>query len=228
MPVRTIILMALALAVSACGVHVTSTPLPTLTPTAPATQALQIPTYLIDDRQSIVNYVATGAFNISIPGTFDMHGKTVRLVPEGDGYRIKIDAWIDGNSVTAVNGLVRNALRANLEVDKYPFGHFIADSKEVVSKEIVKPGAKPVRFTASGTLELHGRTRTVEMVILIAISEGRLTASLETPIDLLDYEVNVPTAIMNSKVVFKAAIVALRATANDATDASDATAAPTP
>ena len=195
----------LSLVVSGCGVPITSTPLPTLTPTVSVTEAPEIPTYIIDNSQSIINYIATGPLNITIPGTFSMKGSTVRLVPEGEGYRIKIDALIDGNSVTAVNGLVRDALRASLEVDKYPFGHFLADSKE-----IVRPGTSPTPFTASGTLELHGRTRTVEIPIMMAINDGKLTANLETRLDLLDYEVNVPTAIMNSKVTFKAAIVALQ------------------
>jgi polyisoprenoid-binding protein YceI len=208
MPLRKISLIGLALVICACGVRVTSTPLPTLTPTVPATDASQIPSYTIDDKQSIINYVATGPLNISLPGTFRTQGKTVLLVPEGESYRIKIDTLIDGNSVTAVNGIVRDALRSNLEVDKYPFGHFIADSKE-----IVKLGPKPTTFTASGTLELHGHTRTVEIPISATLDGAKMTATLETSVDLLDYEVNVPTAIMNSKVTFKAAIVAVQAPA---------------
>jgi polyisoprenoid-binding protein YceI len=203
-------LILLSLVASACGIRVASTPLPTLTPTTSVTEAPQIPTYIIDNRQSIIDYIATGPLNITIPGTFSLKGHSVRLVPEGDGYRIKIDALIDGNSVTAVNGLVRDALRASLEVDKYPFGRFIADSKE-----IVRPAAMPMPFTAAGTVELHGRTRTVEIPITITITDGKLTATLETRLDLLDYEVNVPTAIMSSKVTFKAAIVALQESAID-------------
>jgi polyisoprenoid-binding protein YceI len=112
--------------------------------------------------------------------------------------------------VTAVNGLVRDALRSNLEVDKYPFGHFVADSRE-----IVKPGSQSTTITASGTLELHGRTRTVEIPVTVTLDASKLTATLETSVDLLDYEVNVPTALMNSKVTFKAAIVAVQVPATD-------------
>jgi hypothetical protein len=112
-PNRKIGLMALLVTIlaSACGANVTSTPLPTLTPTSAATEAPKIPTYVIDNAHSIINYVATGPFNITFPGTFSLKGNTVRLVPEGNGYRIKLDGVIDGESVTAVNGLVRDAHR---------------------------------------------------------------------------------------------------------------------
>ena len=207
------------LLISACGATVTSTPLPTLTPTVAATEIPQTPTYAIDNAGSVINYVATGPFNISFPGTFSMKGNTVRLVPEGDGYRLKLDGVIDGESVTAVNGLVRDALRGNLELDKYPYGYFIADSKE-----IVKPGPTPTQFTASGTLQLHGRTRTVELALTVTLKDGKLTLTGETGLDLLDYEVKVPTAVMNSKITFKANIVALESAVQAGTQPATAAA----
>jgi hypothetical protein len=85
------------------------------------------------------------------------------------------------------------------------------------SKEILKPGATPIPFTASGTLQLHGRTRTVELTLIVTLADGKLTLSGETGLDLLDYAVNVPTAVMNSKITFKANIVALDSSAAAAT-----------
>jgi polyisoprenoid-binding protein YceI len=203
MRLRVVVPMLLALFATACGASPTLTPLPTLTPTAVLTPAPQTVEYSLNNDQSIINYLATGAFNIQIPGTFKLMGQTVKFVPEGDGYRVKIDVIIDGKSVTAVNGLVHDALYSNLELDKYPTGHFVADSLE-----IVKLGKEPITFTASGNLELHGRMRPVKMPITLILDDSGVHANGETMLDLLDFEVNVPTAIMNSKITFKAVIVA--------------------
>lgn len=190
----------------ACSAKPTATPQPTLTPTvATVTQDTR---YEIDTVQSIVRYNASGngVFGVvQFPGTFKLKGGTVIFAAERGGARIKIDVSIDGDSVTAVNGLVLNALRSNLEVDKYPFGYFVADSRELVTE-----GSADFRIVASGSLELHGRRRNVEFPLRVRMEGDTLRAEGELPIDLLDYEVNVPTAIMNSRLSFTAQIVAVR------------------
>jgi hypothetical protein len=214
-------ILLLPLLLTACSARPTSTPAPTLTPTIAATEVPKIPIYQLNTKQSVINYLATGALNITFPGTFSLKGNTVRLVPEGNGYRVKIDMVIDGDSVTAVNDLVKNALKGNLETDKYPNGYFIADSKEIVNLS-----AAPVTCTLSGTLELHGRKKIFEMPITLSLQGDKLTGSGQTSLDLLDYEVSVPTAIMNSKITFKASIVASEAGSGSATAAVTAAATP--
>lgn len=184
-----------------CAARPTPTPQLTLTPTPPATAVPQTPRYQIDPIASIIRYQATGALNIQLPGTFGVTGDAVLLVPEIGGYRVKLDVVIDGNTVTAVNGLVRDALYNNLEVSKYPTARVVADSVELVT---LTDGAIP--FTASGSLTLHGVTRTIQLPITMTIRDGVLTASGETTLDLLDYDVNVPTAVMSSTITFIAEI----------------------
>jgi polyisoprenoid-binding protein YceI len=187
--------------IAGCAARPTPTPQPTLTPTPPATTVPQTPRYQIDPAASIIRYQATGALNLQLPGTFGVTGDAIILVPEGGAYRVKLDVVIDGTSVTAVNGLVRDALYNNLEVNKYPTARVVADSVELVT---LTDG--PIPFTASGTLTLHGVTRTIQLPIIMTISDGVLTANGETTLDLLDYAVNVPTAVMSSTITFKAEI----------------------
>jgi polyisoprenoid-binding protein YceI len=178
------------------------------------------PRYQIDTKASIVNYLATGALNIQFPGTFSLLGNQVLFVPEGDGYRVKIEVVMDGNSVTAVNDLVKGALYNNLEVPKYPTASVIMDSVEVIKLDA---SGGEITFTASGTLDLHGVTRNISIPLTMTIKDGTLHAVGETTLDLLDHAVNVPTAIMNSTITFKADITAI-----EVTDEVDVATTPTP
>jgi polyisoprenoid-binding protein YceI len=199
--IRLFSLLMTGLLAIGCAARPTPTAAPTLTPTA-ATEAPDFPRYAIQPQRSIINYLATGALNLQLPGTFGVIGNDVQLVPEGDGYRVKIDVVIDGKSVTAVNDLIRSVLVINLEVDRFPTARFVADSVELIA---LSDGAIP--FTASGTLTLHGQVRSIRMPIRMTVIDGLLTATGETRLDLLDYGVNVPTAIMNSTITFKATII---------------------
>lgn len=199
-----VLLMMGVFGLSACtnAATPTPTPPPTPLPTSTPTPAPESHVFTVDDGASTIDYLATGAFGIQLPGNFSLLGNAVSLVADGDGFRVKIDVLIDGDSVTAVNGLVRDALRGSLEVTKFPTGHFIA-----VSKEVIKPGADALTVTVSGTLELHGQSKAVQMDITLTVKDGKLTGIGQTDVDLLDYGVNVPTAILNSKVTFKATII---------------------
>ncbi len=190
--------------VSACGARTVSTPFPTLTPSP--TPEPEITTFIVDHTQSAVNYVATGALNIQLPGAFNVENSVLEFQPEGSGQRLKIDLSIDGNSVTAVNDLIRDALKSSLEVDKYPFAHFTGQSTQLVRLD-----GSTITCTAAGTLDLHGHTHQIDLPLTLTVKNGKLQGGGTIQIDLLDYGVNVPTAVMNSKVSFTAVVVALEA-----------------
>lgn len=196
-----------ALMLAACN-PATPTPPPTATATsAPtATPAPNEQRYGIDPKTSIIDYMASGALGIQFPGTFSILGDEIKLIPDGDGYQIKVTVLIDGKSVTAVNDLVKGALTANLEVDKYPTATFIAAATTPIQ---LMAGTQQV--IAKGELTLHGETRVIEMPIAVTISGDALDQIAivgETKLDLLDYKVNVPTAILSSTITFKASLVA--------------------
>ncbi len=198
------------LCVSACtGSGATSTPAPTLTAapvtgTAPPNARL----FTILDDQSVIHYTATLAIGgIQIGGTFAIKGKTITMVPENGGYRLNIDVQIDGNSVTGANSLVVNALKSNMETDKFPYGHFIAQSKDVVT-----PGTTAVQTIAVGTVELHGQTQPIAMPISFTLINGKIVASGATTLDLLPFGVHVPLSVMKSVITFKADLAAQEAT----------------
>jgi polyisoprenoid-binding protein YceI len=203
-PIRIFGFLLALIFLAACGTSATSTPRPT--PTLTPTPVPEITLFIVDNSQSIINYTAIGALNMHFPGTFNTESSTVEFVPEAGGYRVKIDILINGNSVTAVNGVIRDALKSSLETDKYPQAHLTG-----LSKEIVSAPSGTLNITVTGTLELHGQTHTVDLPLNITISNGKLQGGGELEIDLLNYGVNVPTAIMSSKVIFKASVVALAA-----------------
>ncbi|MBX3063224.1 MAG: YceI family protein [Anaerolineae bacterium] len=197
------VLILLTLMPASCAAQPTTTPQPTLTPTIPATPAPQMYNYAIDPAASVIDYLAIGAFNIQMPGTFKLFGNTILIVPENGKYRVKADVLIDGNSVTAINGIVRDALMNNLEVSKYPTARVILDSLELVEPD-ASGNLADTAVTLSGTLDLHGVTRNITIPVTLKITNGVLSAIGETKLDLLDHKVNVPTAIMNSTITFKA------------------------
>ncbi|MBX3083114.1 MAG: YceI family protein [Anaerolineae bacterium] len=207
--VKLLALLIAACFLLGCTARPTATPQPTLTPTIPATPIPKQPLYQIDTQASIVDYLGTGAFNIQFPGTFSLKGNQIALVPEGDGYRVKVDVVMDGNSVTAVNDLVKGALYNNLEVPKYPTARVLLDSVELIKLD---DSGGEIKFTGSGTIDLHGVVRNISIPLTMTIKDGTLHATGETKLDLLDHNVNVPTAIMSSTITFKANITALEVT----------------
>ncbi len=202
---RKLIFVVLLL-LSACGgASATSTPAPTLTPIpATGTPVPDVRLFTVIDAQSIINYDATLTLGgLKIGGTFAIKGKTIKLVPQKDGFQLDIDIQIDGNSVTGANSLVVDALKRNLESDKFPYGHFLA-----VSQDLLKTGSTTLQTTAVGTVELHGQTRPISMPITLTLTGYQLKASGATTLDLSDFSVNVPTAIMKSVIAFKADLTA--------------------
>jgi polyisoprenoid-binding protein YceI len=205
---RLIFIFVLGL-LSACGVPQSTTPQPTLDPTAAITPRPEMPRFEIDDEKSAMNYVASGAglFGFAqLPGLFRLKGRAAVFVPEGSAYRLKVDLVIDGTSATALNALFLSELRDILEIDKYPYAYFEGDSKELVTLD---PGPTP--FTVSGILDLHGHKVPLALPLSMTIHEGVILARGEVVIDLADYGCNVPTAVMSSRITFKIEITARKA-----------------
>jgi polyisoprenoid-binding protein YceI len=204
-----LIVFLMVLIVSACASAPAPTPTPSPAPTITPTPLPDSVVFVIQLDSSIINYDAQGPGLLSgvrYPGTFSLLGDSIIFVPEGENtYRVEITAVFDGRSVTAVNGLVRDALLSNLEVDKYPTGQFVARSDEPVRLD------PTIEFTASGELTLHGRTRPVQIPFTLQLDGNTLTAQGGIELDLIDYEVFVPTAVMKSIVRFDANITAFRA-----------------
>ncbi len=197
--VLSITLLSMTLLLNACGSTLTPTPAPTLTTIPDTPGAPNADSRLFNVQpSSLIHYQATLALGgLHMDGTFGINGKTVRLVPETGGYRLVIDVQLDGNAITGANSLVVNALKANLETDKFPYGHFSAASKDVlnITQTLIKTDL-------IGTLELHGQTRPIELPISFTLMDGKITASGVTTLDLQDFGVQVPTAIMKSVITF--------------------------
>lgn len=211
MPSRSLRSLALALlpamfSLSACAARTSPTPQPTFTPTPDVTPLPETPTYILDTGVSVFRYraVGNGIFGaLQVPGTFRLKEGEVQLAPEADGYRLKVRLVIDGNSATAVDRFVLNAVKSALEVEKYPFATFAA-----ASKEILQLSAAPIPFTVSGTLDLHGRVRQLEFPFTLTLIGDTIQGSGDLVLDLYDYDVNVPTMFIKSQLWFTVEIAA--------------------
>lgn len=179
----------------------TPTTQPTLTPTVPAVAARE---FVISKTESRINYIiqltTTGT---RIPGTLGITGRTVRFVPEADSYRLKIDALIDGTAIKSVDSFVANTLARYLEVEKYPTAGFTGDGVTLITGE---DGTFDIQ--ASGLLELHGVKRTVTIPLKVTLQQGKLSAKGSIVLDVLDYDVRIPTVIVQSKIDFEVDVVA--------------------
>ncbi len=186
-----------------CGPSATATPAPTLTPIPPTGTPVTGRLFTVSSTLSIVNYEATLQLGgAKIGGTFAINGQTIKAIPDSDGkYLLEIDIQFVGNSVTGANDLVVSALKSNLEVDKYPYGRFLAKSKEAIAL-----GETPVQTILEGTLEVHGVQRSASLPVQITLIKNQLAATGSTSVDLIDYKVNVPTAIMKSQITFTAKV----------------------
>mgnify|MGYP005840302119 CR=1 FL=1 len=206
------VLFVSALLLSACSATPTPTPAPTSpplpTPTPTPAPVPDGPRFAIDAERSTMRYLATGAGLlgvIQLPGTFGLTGRLVTLSPEADGYRVHVELIIDGNSATAINGFFLSTLRSVLEIDTYPTATFTASSDQIIN---LSPGGGTAPFTATGILELRGRRRPLALPLNMTVQDGVMRATGQVTLDLFDYDVNVPTAIMNSRIVFVADITA--------------------
>jgi polyisoprenoid-binding protein YceI len=188
-----------------CGRAATVTPAPTLTTIPPTGTPQTGLSFNVVDAASIVNYEATLQIGgAKIGGTFAIRGQTVRAIPDDTGkYLLEIDIRFDGSSVTGANDLIVSALKSNLEVDKYPYGQFIAKSATAVALS-----DQPTLVTFEGTLEVHGVQRPFTLPTQVTLVGGKISATGTTTLDLLDYKVNVPTAIMKSQIAFTAKVSA--------------------
>lgn len=204
-PVSVLLLMCTILC--GCGVAATVTPPPTVTPTLPTNTPAPLERIfgVVTDR-SIINYEATLQIgNAKIGGTFAVKGDTLKAVPASPGgYQLTVDVILDGTTITGANDLVVNALKSNLEVDKYPTGHFVGMTQTPVT---LLPDSSTETLVV-GTLELHGVSRPISIPITLTFKDGVIGAKGTTAIDLTDFKVVVPTAILKSTIDFSVQITA--------------------
>ncbi|HRE47665.1 MAG TPA: YceI family protein [Aggregatilineales bacterium] len=183
----------------------------TFTPTADVTLVPETPRFVVDTIQSVFRYTASGQGILGIaqlPGIFKLSGWDVLLVPEGVGYRVKVAIQIDGNTATAVNGLLLSTLRQVLEIDANPYADFIGDATTLVTLEALEKDG--VEVVISGTLELVKKTRQVELPVRLMLKDGVLSARGTVSLDLGLWDIHVPTAIMSSTIRFEAEIYATK------------------
>jgi len=208
---QTLRCLALLLIVSGCtgaAAIPTPTPVPTATPTTTPTEtpAPLTRSFFIVDEASTVKYEGLLQIgNVKVNGQFKTKGNMVRAVPQGDSYLLDVDVLLVGDPQDSnKDDFVGKALASALEVDKYPNGRFTAKIADPISLAV----ETTLKTTATGTLELHGQQRPLSFPVDVTFTAGKLTFSGSVKIDLLDFKINIPTALMKSQVTITAAIVA--------------------
>jgi polyisoprenoid-binding protein YceI len=185
-----------------CGGNMapTNTP-PTLTPPPSPTAIPNSRPFLIDAQTSTFGYSAAGQGILSamkIEGIFKLTGNTMILVPAEDGlYHLDADWLIDVSSATAPNAMLLDTLRTVLEVSQYPNVLFVGRSTQPLS---VVDGQSTVNLL--GVLTLRGKSNPLTVPLMVRMEAGRLTAEGQITLDLKDFGLNVPTAIMSSTLTF--------------------------
>ncbi len=181
----------------------TPSPTPTITPT-PAANAERFETV---NTAPVFNYKATGI--ITIEGSFKLVMGSLVLTPDTDPntYRLRVTLVIDGNSVTAPGDFWISLMRRVLEIDKFPTATFNGESKQPITW---KDGEGT--FIAAGTLELRGRKRPVEIPFQISrnAADTLLKGTGKVDIDLGQFDIPVPTALMSPLMQFVITLTANR------------------
>jgi len=171
----------------------TITPIPTITPT-PAPNAQR---YAADTTIPAFNYKATGI--LTIEGTFKLASGTLLMTPNGtdSSYRMRVTLIIDGNSLTAPGDFWMGLMRNVLQTSKFPTATFDGVAKDPI---VFQNGTG--MFTAAGSLELRGRKRPLEIPFTITREGNTLKGTGRVSIDLGQYDIPVPTAIMSPMMQF--------------------------
>jgi polyisoprenoid-binding protein YceI len=183
----------------------TVTPTPTLLPPTltPTPKTIK---YALVDAQSKIGYdliLAVGGGKM--PGIFNTVGQFIEAIPQPDGsYKFNVDLRLDGNSVTGSNGLVLGALKSSLEVDKYPYAYFTG-----LTEDSVKIGGT-IKTAATGLLTMKNETRKISLNVTVVYTESMITAEGETILNLNDYKVEVPTALIKEMLTLRIKLTATR------------------
>jgi polyisoprenoid-binding protein YceI len=194
LPILSIILLV------GCGTPISPTPLPgTPTPQEEAT----LLTVWTDESTVAFTAQALGG-NLQVDGTFDARSGSITLTPEAGELRIHVYLLIDASSVTAGNVMIDEALKLGMETASHPLATF-----EAQSTTLVPVTEEPVTFTLAGTLTLHGQTMPVTMQVGPAtVIDNHLNAQATMTIDLADYGISLPAAIVDSTIALHVTLVA--------------------
>ena len=206
-PVRIPYAAALLLAglLTGCAGSASSpTDAPTLT-AAPATTVANVQSYPLDDAHSIIRYQSTLTLgNLEVDGTFNTRGKALTVSTQGSQTTVAIDLQIIGASITSPGNIGVDTFKGMLEIDKYPYAHFIAS----VSAPTVDLGATPAAENAVGTLEMHGQTRPIQIPVQIARVNGRVSAVGTLSLEMTDFGMVVP-GLIKSRITMTADLLSL-------------------
>ncbi len=141
---------------------------------------------------------------VELKGTYGANGGTVTLIPEDGELRINAFLLIDTTSVTAGNAMIDEVLRVGIDATTYPTAIFDAQSTALIPFT-----EEPVAFALAGTLTMHGETRPVTMQVGPAtLIDHHLVARATMAIDLSDFGITLPEAVVSSAIVLTVELIA--------------------
>lgn len=155
-----------------------------------AAEAQQTRVFRVVSSASVVGFEAqatrVGAFSGQ---TRDIQGEiALDLAALTKGVR----ATVHVNPATLSTGIwLRDSdLRGVMETDRYPTIRFTATEVRT-PRAALAPGDE-VALTVTGTMEIHGVRRTVEMPVLVRVGAERIDVRGETSLKLTDYGIRPP------------------------------------
>ncbi len=155
--------------------------------------------------ESRVAFTAHGlGGRLELQGTYGVQGGSVTLKPEESRLRIHAFLIIDTPSVTVGNAIVDEALKLGMETASFPIATF-----DALSTTLVPVTEQPIQFTLEGTLTLHGQTQPVVMAVGPAtVIDNHLIADAAMPIDLADFGIALPEAVVDSAIQLHVTLIA--------------------
>ena len=122
------------------------------------------------------------------PGGFSLEGKTNQLRIDDDGTTLKITVPLAGLH-TGISLRDRHMREKYLQVDRYPDAVL-----EVPWSGVKLPGdGQTSEGSAPGKMSLHGKTHDVQVRYRIARTGSRYQVTGNVPLNIKDYEIDVPS-----------------------------------
>ena len=130
----------------------------------------------------------TAGFHGRGPGGFSLDGKTNQLRIEDDGTTLKFIVPLAGLQ-TGISLRDRHMREKYLHVDKYPDAVLELPWSGVKLPE----DGQTSQGTAAGKMSLHGKSKDVQVKYRIVRTGNRYQVTGNVPLNLKDYEIDVPS-----------------------------------
>jgi len=169
------------------------------------TPAPQMQLYAVAPADSWMR-IQVNSFLGPLNGQYDIGAGTVALERVAGGWQVVADFTFDARSMEIGNPFADQAMRRALELDKYPYGVFVARSVAPLADL-----SAPQTVDLAGQLELHGVVRDYVIPTGFHLEGETMTLTAQLVIDASDFGIRIPRLIGTDEINGDLGVVARRA-----------------